>query len=199
MLFELRDESIIGIDLAADPKNPTCWASLKQKRVRTKLLHTDKDILRETLPAKPALVAIDAPLSMPRCGKARTADREMMHRCYRVFPPLFSTMRHLTDGAIGLNKLIAERGYKTIEVHPTSTRKALKMPIKATCKVQAILKTIGLKGEIESRMLTVHEIDATIAALTAHIHTQGRTEAIGDEEEGYIIIPKQQEWRTIRV
>jgi len=49
------------------------------------------------------------------------------------------------------------------------------------------------------RTLTPHEIDAVIAALTAYLHMRNQTEALGDEEEGYIIIPKKQDWRTLQI
>jgi len=123
----------------------------------------------------------------------------MIRRGYRVFPPTLPSMKTLTLRAIKLNKLIAKKGYKAIEVHPTSTRKALNMPSKDWKKIQTILKNIGLKGEIKTCVLTPHEIDAAVAALTAYLHMQGRTEALGDKEEGYIIIPKKQDWRTLQI
>jgi len=107
-------------------------------------------------------------------------------------------MRKLTVRAMELNKLIAEKGYKTIEVHPTSTRKALNMPSKDWRKIQTILKSIGLEGDLKVLILTPHELDAITAALTAYLHIQNRTEAVGDEE-GYIIIPKKQNWRTFQI
>jgi hypothetical protein len=108
-------------------------------------------------------------------------------------------MKKLTLRAIRLNKLIAEKGYKTIEVHPTSTRKALNIPLKDWGKIQTILAQIGLEGDLTVRTLTPHEVDAITAALTAYLHVQNRTEAIGDEREGYIIIPKRQDWRVLQI
>jgi predicted RNase H-like nuclease len=45
--------------------------------------------------------------------------------------------------------------------------------------------------------LAAHEIDAVTAALTATLHLKKQTEPIGDEEEGYIIVPKKLDWRTL--
>jgi len=98
-----------------------------------------------------------------------------------------------------LNRLIAEKGFKTIEVHPTSTCKALSIPPKDWGKIQTVLTQIGLEGDLKVRTLTPHEIDAVIAALTAYLHMRNQTEALGDEEEGYIIIPKKQDWRTLQI
>ena len=108
-------------------------------------------------------------------------------------------MKKLTLRTIRLNKLIEEKGYKTIEVHPTSTRKALNIPLKDWGRIQTILAQIGLEEDLVVRTLTPHEIDAITAALTAYLHMQNQTEAIGNEQEGYIIIPKRQDWRELQI
>ena len=101
--------------------------------------------------------------------------------------------------AVKLNTLITEKGYKTIEVHPTSTRKALNIPTRDWSKVQSILKSIGLKGNLEVRALTHHEIEALTATLTAHLCLRDQTESLGNNQEGCIIIPKKQDWRTLKI
>jgi len=198
-VLKLREEVIIGIDLAGKPENPTGWALWKNKAVKTSLIYTDNEILEGIARNKPAIIAIDAPLCLPKRGNLRRADKEMIRKGYRVFPPSLPAMRKLTLRGMKINKSIAEKGYKTIEVHPTSTRKALNMPSKDWGKIQKILKSIGLEAELKVRTMTPHEIDAITSALTAYLHTQNQTEAIGDEEEGYIIIPKKQDWRTLKI
>ncbi len=86
-----------------------------------------------------------------------------------------------------------------IEVHPTSTRKALKMPTKDWEKIQTVFLRIGLGGDLKTRILTTHEIDAVTAALTGHLHLQRKTESIGDEEEGYIVVPTESDWRRLQL
>jgi len=194
----LKKKGIIGRDLAGKTENPTGWALLLDKNVKTKLLYTNTEILEEISRSAPTLIAIDAPFSLPKTGLLRKADRYMIKRGYRVFPPKIPSMKSLTLRAIKLNKLIAKMGYKTIEVHPTSTRKALNMPLKDLDAIQEILKRIGLKGEIEIRPLTVHEIDAVTAALTAYLHTKSKAESIGDADEGYIIVPKKCDWKALK-
>lgn len=198
-MLKLKNKVIIGIDLAGKPENPTGWALWENKKVETNLVYTDKEILEGITHSKPVIVAIDAPFSLPKKGIFRKADREMIRRGYRVFPPKLPAMRKLTVRAMELNKLIAEEGYKTIEVHPTSTRKALNIPSKDWRKIQTILKSIGLEGDLKVRTLTPHELDAITAALTAYLHIQDQTEALEDREEGYIIIPKKQDWRTLQI
>ena len=198
-VLELKRKYIIGIDLAGLPKNPSGWALLEGNKVETCLVYRDSEILEGIMRSRPAVTAIDAPFNLPKRGLLRKADREMIKRGFRIFPPTLAAMRILTLRATILNKLIEEKGYKTIEVHPTSTRKALSMPSKEWEKIQETLLNMGLKGTLQTRNLTPHEIDAVTSALTAYLHTQNQTEAIGDEEGGYIIIPKKQNWRTIQI
>jgi predicted nuclease with RNAse H fold len=195
----LKKKGIIGIDLAGKPENPTGWALLLNKNVQAKLLYNDDEILEEIFRKDPVLIAIDAPFNLPKTGLLRKADRGMIKKGYRVFPPTIPSMKNLTLRAMKLNNLIAKMGYKTIEVHPTSTRKALNMPLKDLRVIQETLKSMGLRGEIERRILTAHEIDAVTAALTAYLYTKNKTESIGDVKEGYIIIPKKCDWKALRI
>lgn len=197
-MLEFNGICVIGIDLAALSKNPTGWALLKGKALETKLIHKDNEILENIVRCRPALIAIDAPLHLPKKGNFfRKAEKEMLKKGYRVFSPRFPTMQKLTLRAIKLNRLIGGKKYKTIEVHPTSTRKALGMPLKDWKAIQEIFKTLGLEGELETRALTPHEIDAATAALTAVLHLKRQTERVGNREEGYITVPKRGNWRSI--
>jgi hypothetical protein len=198
-VLELKTKVIMGIDLAGKPENPTGWASWENKKVKTRLLYTDNQILEIITQNKPEIIAVDAPFRLPKSGPLRKADKEMIKNGYRVFPPALPAMRKLTMRAMKLNRLIAEKGFKTIEVHPTSTCKALKMPLKDWGKIQTVLAQIGLEGDFKVRTFTPHEIDAVIAALTAYLYMKNQTEAFGDEEEGHIIIPKKQDWRTLQI
>ena len=198
-MLELKTKVIIGIDLAGKPENPTGWASWEYKKVETRLLYMDNQILEALTQNKPEIIAVDAPFSLPKSGILRKADREMIKSGYRVFPPMLPAMRKLAMRAMKLNRLIAEEGFKTIEVHPTSTCKALNIPPKDWGKIQTVLTQIGLEGDFKVRTLTPHEIDAVIAALTAYLYMRNQTEALGDEKEGFIIIPKKQDWRTLQI
>jgi predicted nuclease with RNAse H fold len=197
-MLEFEGKCTIGIDLAGLSKNPTGLALLKGNAVKTSLVYTDSEILENMTRNVPSLIAIDAPLSLPKRGEVfRKADREMIKKGYRVFPLTLLAMKKLALRAIRLNNLIEEKAYKTIEVHPTSTRKALQIPLKDWKAIQEVLKKLGLKGELETRPLASHEIDAVTAALTAALHLKNQTEPIGDEEEGCIIVPKKRDWRTL--
>lgn len=198
-MLELGIKVISGIDLAGKPENPTGWAVLEKLNTKASLLYNDNQILEAIAQNRPEIIAIDAPFSLPNKGILRKAEKEMMKSGYRVLPPSLPAMEKLADRVMKLNRLIAEEGFKTIEVHPTSTCKALEMPPKNRRKTQAILKQMGLEGELELRPFASHEIDAVIAALTAYLYMKNQTEALGDEKEGYIIVPKRKYWRTLEL
>ncbi|MFQ6067924.1 MAG: DUF429 domain-containing protein [Candidatus Bathyarchaeia archaeon] len=195
--MEVEKEVIIGIDLAALEKNPTGWAYWKNKKILTRCPYTDKEIVNLTVNYKPRIVAIDAPLTLPQTGTTRKADKEMLKQGYPVFPPLMHSMKSLTKRAISLTHVLRTNRLCVIEIHPASTRKALGMPTKNWQKVQTFLKQIGLKGDLEIRTLTPHEIDAITAALTAYLHLRGKTREVGDRKEGSIVIPIRNSWKAI--
>jgi predicted nuclease with RNAse H fold len=195
----MQENIIIGIDLAGVPKNPTGWASWKNKMISTCHLYKNKEILEQLTKIKPVLVAIDAPLSLPKEGNIRKSDREMHRRGYPVFPPRFPAMEKLTLRAMEITQQIKREESHIIEVHPTSTRKALKMSAKNWKQIQSIFIQLGLEGDLKARVLTPHEIDAVTAALTGYLHLRGKTELVGNEEEGYIVIPTKSDWGRLKL
>ena len=191
---------IAGVDLAATPLNPTGWATLKGRVVSACHLFSDKEIVSKIIECKPTLIAVDAPLSLPKNKKfTRKADREMQKRGYPVFPPRFRTMEKLTVRAIKLTQRVRSEGFDVIEVHPASSRKALRMPTKEWSKIQKTLANMGFEGDIKARTLTAHEIDAATAALTGYLHLKQKTELIGDRIEGYIVVPTESDWRLLKL
>jgi len=185
---------LVGIDLAGRPERPSGWALLRGRRVTVKELYADNEILSETLGANPALVAIDAPLTLPEHGALRRADREMQRRGYPVLPPLFPAMKELTLRAIRLTKVLRREQVGVIEVHPASSRKALQMSLKDWRRIQETFVEMGLGGEWEKRTLSPHELDAITAVITAHLHMKGKTEDLGEQKEGIIIVPLPMHW-----
>ena len=73
------------------------------------------------------------------------------------------------------------------------------MPTKDWQKIQQIFISMGLDGDLKPRTLTPHETDAVTAALTGHFHLQGKTEQIGDNKEGYIVVPIKSDWRKLQL
>jgi predicted nuclease with RNAse H fold len=58
-------------------------------------------------------------------------------------------------------------------------------------------KKTRIKADTETRSLTEHEIEAVTAILAAVLHLQGQTEFISDGKEGYTVIPKKRNWKTL--
>jgi len=108
-------------------------------------------------------------------------------------------MERLTVRAIKLTQRVIAEGFGVIEVHPASTRKALRMPTKEWSKIQEIFVSMGFDGDAKARILTPHEIDAVTAALTGYLHLRQKTELIGDRIEGYIVVPTKSDWRLLKI
>jgi predicted nuclease with RNAse H fold len=179
--------TVVGIDLAGSEKNPSGWASLKNGELNVCEFFKDNEICNETASMKPDLVAIDAPLSKPVKGILRFPDREMLRRHYPVFPPLFKSMQSLTERAIRISESLGEININLIEVHPSSSMKALGVPKNNLRRIKLILKKYGLlRRKID---LTTHEIDAAFSAITAYLHVKGLTELVGNIKEGFIVLP----------
>jgi len=198
-MSETKENIIVGIDLAGIHRNPTGWALWRNKAVSACHLYNDNEITRKSVTQKPTIIAIDAPLSLPTKGIMRKADVQMHKLGYPVFPPRFPAMEKLTLRAIEISRKIIKAGFNIIEVHPTSTRKALKMPLKDWSKVQEFFVSMGLGGDIRDRALSPHELDAVTAALTGYLHLNRKTQLIGNTKEGYIVIPLEGDWRDIQL
>lgn len=189
----------VGIDLAGVENRSTGFAVLDNYlKVKTMILHGDAEILREISLLKPLIVAVDAPLSLPR-GRIslevksnihlRECDRELLRRGIKFFPVTLGPMRSLTKRGIRLKRMLESSGFKVIEVYPGGAQDMLGIPRKTSgvgglMKGLAHLRIKGLKGD-ESH----HELDAVTAALVAKMFYDGNYEAYGDPEEGQIIMP----------
>jgi len=195
--MRLNERNIVGIDLASKPERPTGWACLKGNKIKVKKIFSDENILEETAHAKPVIVAIDAPLTLPKRGVNRESDREMRRRGYPVLPPLYPAMKMLTYRGIKLAEKLRDQEIDVIEVHPTSTRKSLSMPVKDWKNIRKIFKQMGIQGL--SGDLSSHELDAVTAAITGYLHIKRDTEKIGDSVEGYIVVPVRKLWREIKL
>lgn len=201
---------IIGIDLAGVEKKTTGFAVLKSGlNVTTKPLHTDDEIIEATLKEKPKLVTIDAPLGLPkgRCcieynckcvkfGYTRECERQLFKMGIRVFPCGFAGMQKLTSRGIKLRKFFEKKGLKVIETYPGSAQDLLNIPRKGDDHkpLQKALVKYGFKGDVNKKDITHDELDAITSALVGKLYFQGKTMALGIEEESQIItaMPKNQ-------
>lgn len=187
---------VVGLDLSGSEKKPSGWALMEARGfVASRLLYSDSEIIEATLTARPVLVAIDAPLTLPKSGLSRYVDRKMHKLGYPVLPPLCNSMIGLTYRGIKIAKEIERSEINVIEVHPSSARKAMKIPTKNKEEIIRIFREMGL--EISSS-ITFHEIDAITSCIVSILYLRGECEVVGDDE-GKIIMPKRVDWRCIEL
>ncbi len=190
---------IIGIDLAGKQENPSGFCILEGERLILKTLYSDDDIVQNVRKVDPSLVAIDAPLSLPkgRCclekdckcavgGHFRQAERDI--RPYgRVLPLTFRGMKMLTMRGIRLADEL-KKDYQVIETHPRTNQKLLGF--------QDLKEDLNQIYDLPEDP-TEHELDAVLASLTGYLYLKGRVLELGDPEEGIIIIPRNRNHRII--
>lgn len=104
----------VGIDLAGVESRPTGLCLMYGNlRASTCLLHTDDEITRKTIECRPDVVAIDAPLALPRGRESlstrstvhlRECDRELLRMGIKFFPLTLGPMRLLTGRGMRLRE-----------------------------------------------------------------------------------------------
>jgi Uncharacterized conserved protein len=191
---------VVGIDLSGVDHRPTGFCIMNENfEISTKLLFKDEEIISEVARIKPDLITIDAPLSLPK-GRAslderssshlRNCDRELIKMKIKIFPLTLGPMRKLTTRGIKLKELFSKMGFRVIEVYPGAAQDILGIPRKtqSITELKAGLERIGIKGIKEN--VTHHELDAITCAYVGIQYLLGKFIALGDENEGIIIVPK---------
>jgi len=175
---------VMGLDLAGKPQNPSGVALVEGKTVRTFLVWEDSEVEGVCEGERVGLVAMDAPLSLPRNGSLRPSDLALIRMGFRVFPPLFSGMRCLTLRAISLARRLREGGTRVIEVHPLTSGKILF----GTSRREEWARQLARRGWEVKGGGGKHELDACLSALTGLLHLRGKTREVG-KGRGRIVIP----------
>jgi predicted nuclease with RNAse H fold len=200
MRTKQRKRIVVGIDLAGSPRRNTGACALQGMTVIScTILHGDDEILAFLEATGPALVAIDAPLSLPpgrrtiedrRGGHFRTCDRELMKRGIRFFPITLGPMRMLTRRGIRWRRILERKGIDVIEVYPGAAQDIWRTGRKqdGLGKLRKGLERLGIRG-LPQRM-NGDELDAASAAHVAGLHLRGRTEVLGNFREGAIVVPR---------
>jgi uncharacterized protein len=196
-------ERVVGLDLAGSPRRTTGFCYLERGvRVRVAPLLTDEEIVERTTAARPDIVSIDAPLSLPRGRRTiddrsgphlRSADRELLRLGIRFFPLTLGPMRMLTARGLRLRAQFESLGVRTIESYPGAAQDLLGIPRKqsGTEPLRRGLVRVGLKGDVLRRDLTHDELDGVTCALVGRSYLRGDFFAIGDPEEGLMILPSR--------
>lgn len=198
IMFNRTPIVIVGIDLAGSPRRPTGVCILRGMKAHTHLVYPDEEILNLVDQARPDLVPIDAPLSLPngrntiydRSGEhLRECDRELQRRRIRFFPITLGPMRMLTERGMALRAKIETMGYGVVECYPGAAQDVWEIP-RQHRDVKGLLsglRGLGVRGL--TRTMTSDELDGVTAALVGRWFLLGRAEMVGGE--GGIIIPER--------
>jgi predicted nuclease with RNAse H fold len=197
------NKKVVGIDLAGSEKRPTGICILEGSQARVSVVHTDEEIF-QAVGEDAQAVAIDAPLSLPygrcclrddcRCaGQAhfRVCDLELRKMKIKFFPITLGPMRKLTLRGLALMKKLEGMGLRVFETYPGAAQDIWGIPRQKDPQgLKQGLKRFRVAGNWLGPKVTRDELDALTCALVAREDLKGKTIAIGDPEEGLMILPK---------
>ncbi len=189
---------ILGIDLAGVPTRPTGICILKDMTVETSLAYTDEEIVGIAESCQPAVITIDAPLTLPPGRKTiedkssehlRPCDRELLARKIKFFPITLGPMRTLTRRGIALKQKLQLLGCPILEVYPGGAQDILGIPRKqqGLDKMKKGHEKLGIHGLRKG--MSDHELDAVTAAYVGKLFWEEKAEVYGNHEEGGIVMP----------
>jgi predicted nuclease with RNAse H fold len=191
--------TVVGLDLAGVDSRPTGFCVLEGWKAKTSLAYGDKDIIRRIEEAQPRIIAVDAPLSLPRGRTSieektdahlRECDVELLKRGIKFFPITLGPMRKLTSRGIRLKGVLESRGFTVIEVYPGGAQDVLMIPRKQKGleKLRRGLKKLGIEGLTGE--LSDHELDAVTCAYVGKLFSEGKATVYGTPEQA-IVMPTQ--------
>ncbi|MGB9719189.1 MAG: DUF429 domain-containing protein [Candidatus Anstonellales archaeon] len=187
---------ILGIDLAGSEKRKTGYCIIN-KKVKYGVVYEDDEILGLIKKEKPKIVAIDAPLSLPRGRKKieekndrhfRKCDLMLRERGIKFFPITIGPMRMLTTRGMALKKKILKisKRIRVIEVFPGATYDVFGVGRKNRKEILKWAKKFGVDAR---KTKTQDELDAVACAITGKLYFQGRAFLLKGKD-GTIAIPK---------
>jgi predicted nuclease with RNAse H fold len=204
----------IGLDLTTSPEKGTAFAVLTKELdiVAEGFVSDDEEIIALTEEQRFALIAIDAPLSLPlglccleESCPCRPVSSRKGRQCERELSALgigcyYTTKRSFIKGmvyrAIALKEKLEGRGFDVIEVYPYASRVRLfgKLPRKTTVAGRRALqerlhRLIPALPAPQDLLLPHDMLDALLAAYTGVLYIEGQTKALGDPAEGLLHIP----------
>ncbi|HEV3317025.1 MAG TPA: ribonuclease H-like domain-containing protein [Candidatus Angelobacter sp.] len=197
-----RPPRIVGIDLTGSEKRATGWALMEGAEASTKCLRTDDELIEETIQAKPDLVSIDSPLSLPEgwSMRRRKKDVPIYRKCelalkrmgISVFWCLLPTMKGLTLRGMKLATQLRAAGLKVIESYPGAAQDILGIPRKGSSleELKWGLSRAGIQGPFLREKVVHDEVDAITSALVGLFYLADEYIALGTPAEDYLIVPR---------
>jgi len=194
----------LGIDLSGSEKRPTGVCILRGREAHLDILDSDEQLLSLIKEVRPSVISIDSPLSLPkgrccakdtcecrRIGIMRECERTLKKRGINVYPCLIPSMQSLTTRGMKLAKMAEELGFNVIESYPGAAQDIMGLPRKRVdlAGLQIDLMNMGIEPIANRSVISHHEIDALTSALVGYFYLVGQYEGLGNEDEGYLIIP----------
>jgi uncharacterized protein YprB with RNaseH-like and TPR domain/predicted nuclease with RNAse H fold/dephospho-CoA kinase len=206
----------VGIDLTGSEQRPSGWSSIRSGEATTARIGSDDDLVNATIACGATLVSIDSPLSLPvgratvedsdptrdQYGITRQCERTLRQRGINVYPCLLPSMQKLTERGIRLATRFRSLGIPVIESYPGAAQDIMGIPRKrASLELLGRgLAAFGLVGPFTLKPVSHDELDAITSAIVGLFFWSGRFEALGNEEEDYLIIPEiasgEQRWHV---
>ena len=112
----------------------------------------------------------------------------------KFFPISLGPMRKLTKRGMELRSVFERSGLSVIESFPGAIQDVLGMPRKqgGLENLRNALISCGVTGDLARKDLTGDELDAVTCALMGKMFHDGKYLAIGDPEEGVMILPQRE-------
>ena len=205
-LYKQKHRVIVGIDLTGSAKRPSGFCVMQNAYAVTYRVREDEEMLTLIQEFKPDLISLDSPLSLPfgrispfdddpgrtEYGINRSCERLLAARGIRSYPPLIQSMQKLTQRGIALADRLRSLGYSVIESYPGGAQDILGIPRKKKGIDLLItgLSNFGILGNYIQEKTSHDEIDAITCALVGLFYLDGKYEALGNEQEGFLIIPR---------
>jgi uncharacterized protein YprB with RNaseH-like and TPR domain/predicted nuclease with RNAse H fold/dephospho-CoA kinase len=216
---DLSNFRVVGLDITGSEKRASGWCLLESQIAHTHKLLTDTEIIEATLDAKPDLVSIDSPLSLPKgrlivddsdpgrniYGITRACERLLKKRGVNVYPSLIKSMQSLTARGIRLADYFRSKGIPVIESYPGAAQDIMRIPRKQAGLefLKNGLAEFGIEGKFRQNSVSHDELDAITSAVVGLFFWTGRFEGLGNDEEEYLIIPEVSNnlnpWKTKKV
>jgi uncharacterized protein YprB with RNaseH-like and TPR domain/predicted nuclease with RNAse H fold len=202
-----KSPRIVGIDLTGSERRATGWALMDGAAATTKSIRTDEELIEETLSAKPDLVSIDSPLSLPEGHGApgvpiyRKCELALKRMGISVFWCLLPSMEMLTRRGIRLAEELRKAGCRVIESYPGAAQDVLGIPRKKASleELKRGLFRAGITGEFVTANVTHDEIDAITSALVGLFYLADEYIALGMSAENYLIVPRSPKFNYARL
>jgi len=218
-LNPLSELTVIGIDLVSSEDRETGYCILKGNIAETSRVKTDEEMIQIAKENGADLISIDSPLSIPKgrtsffdddpkrdeFGIVRVCERLMKRRGINSYPCLIPSMQKLTQRGMLLAEKFRKEGIDVIESYPGAAQDIMSIPRKQAGLeyLKAGLHEFGIDGYYVSNEVSHDELDAITSAIVGLFFHVGMYEALGNEDEAYLVIPdlnsRNEKWKNKQV